>query len=387
MRNTKWIAALAAGAVLASVGAEASTGVAAGTPPTICRTAKIAFMGPLTGDAGAFGSEQLAWAEYAVKVFDKTHGTHYGLYRGDTQLDPALAATLSGKYVADKRVLAIVGPSTSSGVASSAATLNAANLAAISPSATRTSLTVGPEAIGRFFFRTVPNDSVQAPSVAAFVVAQLKAKKVYVIDDQESYSLGLADSVSTILKGRRVTVARDSVTQATVDFASIIARIPADTGVVFIPWQQPLRAEAFAEQLAAAGKKAKVIGSDLTSSPEQFRAPGAYVSDSTPNLVATGQSRALVAGYLALHPGEKVGRSGPPAYGATQLALTAIFNACKAGKGRTTRVRVLKAIPQVRLKSWILGGAWKGFSRSQDPLGAKFSIFEIQSDGSYKLVG
>ena len=100
-------------------------------------------MAPLTGDAGFLGVEQLSWAKYAVQVQNKLLGLKVGLYQGDTQLDPALASTLAQKYVSDPKTMAIIGPSTSGAVVATGPTLAAANLAAISPSATRTSLTIG----------------------------------------------------------------------------------------------------------------------------------------------------------------------------------------------------------------------------------------------------
>ena len=38
------------------------------------------------------------------------------------------------------------------------------------------------------------------------------------------------------------------------------------------------------------------------------------------------------------------------------------------------------------MKQWILGGSFKFSTKSNDPLNGQFYIFQIQSDGSYKLV-
>ena len=42
---------------------------------------------------------------------------------------------------------------------------------------------------------------------------------------------------------------------------------------------------------------------------------------------------------------------------------------------------------QVRIANWILGGSFRFSTKSNDPLNAKFYIFQIQGNGSYKLVG
>ena len=51
------------------------------------------------------------------------------------------------------------------------------------------------------------------------------------------------------------------------------------------------------------------------------------------------------------------------------------------------RRAVLRKVKQVRVRNWILGGTFRFSTKSNDPLNAKFYIFQIQSNGSYKLVG
>ena len=68
--------------------------------------------------------------------------------------------------------------------------------------------------------------------------------------------------------------------------------------------------------------------------------------------------------------------------------LRAIKKACVAGHGTiATKRSVLRQVKSVQVKNWILGGDFKFSTKSNDPLNAKFYIFEIQSNGSYKLVG
>ena len=69
-------------------------------------------------------------------------------------------------------------------------------------------------------------------------------------------------------------------------------------------------------------------------------------------------------------------------------ALQAIKYACTAGKGKITdRRAVVRKIKRVRIPNSILGGSFRFSTKSNDPLNAKFYIFQIQSNGSYKLVG
>jgi branched-chain amino acid transport system substrate-binding protein len=386
------LAAIAALAVVAAAYAKPATkaapAVAARSAAAVpCSRAKIAIMAPLTGDAGFLGVEQLSWAKYAVSVQNKLLGLKVGLYQGDTQLDPALASTLAQKYVSDPKTMAIIGPSTSGAVVATGPTFAAASLLAISPSATRTTLTIGNQTAGKSFYRDVPHDGIQGPSDAAYMITKMKAKKVYIIDDQETYSTGLADAAGAYLKAKGVTVIRDSVSQSVTDFSSIVTKVPGDTDVVFLPWQQAPQAQTFSQQMAEQGKKAKIFGSDGTNAPDKFKFPGAYVSNFAPDITGIAQDKALVAGWRKANPGTTVGSFGPPTYGATQIAMMALKAACNAGHGKVTRAAVLAQVPKVKIKQWILGGSWNGFSATHDPVGAKFYIFQIQSNGSYKLVG
>jgi hypothetical protein len=43
-------------------------------------------------------------------------------------------------------------------------------------------------------------------------------------------------------------------------------------------------------------------------------------------------------------------------------------------------------VKSVRVKNSILGGDFRFSTKSNDPLNAKFYIFQIQPNGSYKLV-
>ncbi len=132
-------------------------------------TLKIALVTPLTGGAGFLGNAQLSWAKFAVKTLQNRYGLKIRLVTGDTPVEqgPAPAQSLAQKYVADRSVVAVIGPATSGAVAASSQTYFQAGLAHISPSATRTSLTKGStrEATAAFF-RVVPGDFVQGPSDA-----------------------------------------------------------------------------------------------------------------------------------------------------------------------------------------------------------------------------
>jgi branched-chain amino acid transport system substrate-binding protein len=381
------LAVLGAAALAATAGAGG-----AGSQAVRCTsTMKIAMVTPLTGGAGFLGTEQLSWARYAVKTLAPKMGLKVRLVTGDTPVEqgPAPAQTLAQKFVNDKAVMVVIGPSTSGAVAASSKTYGDAGLAHISPSATRTSLTKGANLeASSAFFRVVPGDYIQGPTDANFMVDKLKADKVVLLDFQEPYSVGLSDSAETVLKRRGVTTSRISVPNTVTDFSSFVTRVPGDADIVFFPTQKPADAQTFGQQLLEQGKRAKVFGGDGSNDPSAFKLAGSYVSNFAPDISGMPKNRAIIAGWKKDNPKDTLGSFGPPTYGAVQVALQAIKNACTAGKGSLKdRRAVLGKVKSVRIKDWILGGSFRFSTKSNDPLNAKFYIFQIQPNGSYKLVG
>ncbi|MDP9283826.1 MAG: branched-chain amino acid ABC transporter substrate-binding protein [Actinomycetota bacterium] len=357
-------------------------------------TLTIPFVTPVTGGAGFLGTQQGSWAKYAVKTLAKPLGLKIKLVFGDTPVEqgPAPAQALAQKYVGDKSVVGILGPSTSGAVVASTKTYFQAGLAHISPSATHTDLTIGtagdPLQGSPAFFRDVPGDYIQGPADARFMISKLHVKKVVIIDFQEPYSVGLANVAETTLKAAGVTVIRLSASNTTTDYSAFVTKVPSDADIVFFPTQKPGDAQTFAQQMIEQGKKAKVFGGDGSNDPAQFKVPGSYVSNFAPDITGIPADNAIVAGWKKDNPGKDVGSFGPPSYGAVQILLTAIKKACVADHGVIKqRHDVLRQMKNVRIKNWILGGDFRFSTKTNDPLNAKFYIFQIQSNGSYKLVG
>jgi branched-chain amino acid transport system substrate-binding protein len=362
---------------------------AAATKSVKCgKVRTIGVAAPLTGPASSIGVQQLHWAQYFVKRWNKAKANknqQVKIIQGDTQLgvDTAFAVKVAHSFASNSKVLAVVGPAGSQEVVASTSAYKGGGLGFVSGSATRTTLTDGHTDGNRhgFFFRSVPNDSVQAPTVAKYMTSTLKWKRVYIIDDQETYSQGLADGVQKILQGKGVSVTRNSISQTASDFSSVIAKIPANTQGVYIPWQLAPQAQAFGQQLKAAGKShVALFGSDGLFSPD-WKIAGSYDSFFPVN---TGD--ATVQGFVKSHGGDGQ-YFGAPSYVAAQVDTLAITKACKAGHGKTSRAAVRKQIAKMKVKSSILGFP-VSFAKGGDLHSpASFGIYQIQKNGSFKRVG
>jgi len=361
---------------------------AAATKTVNCgKVRTIGIAAPLTGPASSIGVQQLHWAQYFVKRWNKAKANknqQIKLIQGDTQLgvDTAFAVKVANSFSSNSKVLAVVGPAGSQEVVASTKTYKGGGLAWVSGSATRTTLTDGHTDGNRigYFFRVVPNDSVQGPTVANYMINKLKWKRVYIIDDQETYSQGLADGVQKILQNKGVSVTRNSISQTASDFSSVIAKIPGNTQGVYIPWQLAPQAQAFGQQLKAAGKSSiKLFGSDGLFSPD-WKIGGSYDS-----FFPVNTNDPVVKAFANAHGGDGQ-YFGAPSYVAAHVEANAITSACKAGHGKTSRAAVRKLIAKTKLKSSILGFG-VSFSKGGDLKGGGFGVYQIQSNGSFKRIG
>jgi branched-chain amino acid transport system substrate-binding protein len=361
-------------AIAATALARVDTPAATAAPNAGCDNPTIGFQGPITGDAAFIGKEQLGFAQYAIR---KLGGGKIKLTQQDTQLDPAQASTTGTKLHADAKVLAVVGPAGSQEVLAVAPIYRKGQrLPFISGSATRTSLTNG--SIPNFF-RVVPNDSVQAPTTAKYIRQVLKAKEVFIVDDQTAYSRPLANGVQANLRAGGVKVTRNSVNQKVTDFSSLVSKIGDGVDVVYLPWQIAANGQIFGQQMKEQGKSAIIIGSDGLDSGD-FKIQGSYVVAFAPDIRGIKGNAAFIRGY-----GKKfVSNFGPPTYVATQAAIAAIKKAC--ADGNATRAEVQKQLRTTFIPKTILGGNLQ-FTARGDVKGAKFYIFKLGAGGKKTLVG
>jgi branched-chain amino acid transport system substrate-binding protein len=341
-------------------------------------TATIGVMAPITGDAAELGQEQRNWAKFGLDRFNQEHGTKFKMVEGDTQLDPGQASTVAQQFVSNDAIVAVVGPAGSQEVDAAGPLFDRAGMGFVGQSATATELTES----GDYptFSRVVPRDSIQGPTDAKYMMDELGVKKVLVVDDQTSYSTGIADVLEEELKQGGVDVTRESVNQKQTDFSAIVSRITGDTDVVFLPWQIAASAQQFGKQMQEQGKDAVIFGSDGLFSPEDFKIEGSYVSAFAPDITSIPESKSIADAYTEEY-GE-FGTFGPPAYAAMEVVATAILAACE--EGDPTREAVAEQIRQVRLPDSLLGQPI-AFDDKGDVKGAKFFIFQIK-DGQFELV-
>jgi branched-chain amino acid transport system substrate-binding protein len=365
-------------AALAGCGGDDDGGGSSASAARPC-TGTIGVMAPVTGDAAMQGLEQVHFARLAVDRYNRGHGTRFKVAEGDTGLDPAQASTVAQQYLSDDAVVALVGPASSQQVEAIGPLLERAGMAAVSASATGGELTRD----GRHptFSRVVPPDTVQGSTDAAFIADRLKADRVMVVDDQTSYSTGLADTVERELERRGVEVRRESVSQKAADLSALASRVGTDTDVVFLPWLAA-NAQQFGRQLAEQGARTTIFGADGLFAPGVFDVEGSYVSSFAPDIRGIPGTQDVVRAFRARYG--DFGTYGPPAYAAAVVVAGAMQRACGSGGGRPARDAVAREVRRTDLPTSILGRPLR-FTPDGDLRDARFFIFRVE-DGEFALV-
>ncbi len=349
-------------------------------------TASIAIEGPFTGPVAQVGLEQLHFAQLAVANDNKANGTSVTLAQDDTQLTPSIAVSKSESAVASNAV-AVVGPAGSQEVEAVGPIFGKAGIAFVSGSATLPTLAT--DGKNPTFFRVVPDDDVQGPQDANYVINKLHPKAVLIIDDDEAYSQGLVNVIVPILKKAGISVnhqtynGTDTGATLTNALSSLVtSQLKSDDGVTMLPWQTAANAQTFGLDAKQQGKTTILFGTDGTNSPSQFKIPGSYVSAFGPDISTSTRplDKSIVSGVAAYGP---YGAFGVPTYEAADVVMQAISSVCKSGQ-TPSRANVLAAVKKTNIPAAnnVLDIPIS-FQANGDLAGNNGYLFKINSSGDY----
>jgi branched-chain amino acid transport system substrate-binding protein len=247
--------ALAATLVVAA-GCQDSGGGEGGTASGDCG-GKIAIFGAFTGDNAGLVIPSLNGAKLAVKQFNEANpNCKVTMQEFDTQGDPAVATPFANQIAGDNSFLGVIGGHFSGESDATMPIYQAAGLAMISPSATRTDLTAKGNTS---FYRVVGNDGTQAVAVAAYLKSQ-NAKKVFVIDDGSAYGAGITDELGKNIGP--LLVNKDKIQERQSQFDATISKIKAAQADFVFYGGYTREAAPLVKQMRAAGVQAKFVGPD-----------------------------------------------------------------------------------------------------------------------------
>jgi len=343
----------------------------------------IAFQGPLSGEDAQVGRDELDAVKYAVHHFNKHFSGKFkvSVIEVDDQGSPAQAERVAPTVAGNSNILGLVGPSYSGASIASVPFYRTQNLAMISPSATRVSLT-DPQ-LGRLgfpvFHRIPPTDKVQGPSLFKLATNGVSSPKVFVVDDQSAYGVGLVGYMKPSIPAGQ-SAGFDSVSDKTTDWSATISKIKtAGANVVIFTGYFPQAATLFT-QLRSSGFTGILSGGDGVLSPSILQLASRSVLEgvrmSAGTVPLSDISSDLESDF------RKVIRRSSGVYAAESIDATNVLLYCLAN-GSTTRLEMLSCVDNFYGTS--IYGHQFGFDVNGDNTTPTIFSFEIKS-GSIRYI-
>lgn len=297
--------------------------------PVAAKTLKIGTLSPLTGPYAQDGTDILQGVKTAVAVFSEMGGVpgydDIEVVPGDSACDGGKATMAANKLI-NSDVSGVVGAYCSSATIPASVPLNEANIVQITPASTHTDVTArGYKQI----FRMPPRDDVQAWSTVRFMEDALKAKTVALIDDRQTYTVGLTENIEKFAKEKGILdiVALEHVTAGDKDFTAVLTKLKKlNPDVIYMGVYQP-EGSLMVRQAKALGITAALISEDAVYHPKFIEvggdaAEGTYLTFANPP--ENKERDDFEMKYKGMWKVDTVGSYGYYAYDAAMILLKAI---------------------------------------------------------------
>ncbi|MDE2572125.1 MAG: branched-chain amino acid ABC transporter substrate-binding protein [bacterium] len=303
--------------------------------------------------------------------------------------NPQQGATNIRSLAADAAVMGVVGPFNSNVAAAEIPVSNETGLPLISPSNTNPTLTKTskyrtshPSEIT--YFRVCATDDVQGKAGAQFA-KQLGFKKVYIIDDNETYGLGLANVFDADFKSEGGSVlGHDHVTANQQDFKALLTKVSAThPDAIYYGGVTVTGGGLIRQQMGSSGMdptKVPFEGGDGISDDEFLKVAGpaannSYYTVAAPDAEKSASAQAFIKAYKAKFHSD-IGAYSANGYVAAQVIIGAVDKAIKENGGKApTRAQVLKTIQSTKDFKSIIGSF--GFDKNGDTTSPVISLWKI----------
>lgn len=218
----------------------------------------IGYVGAVTGPNAQLGVNIYQGIELAITEHNAANpDCQVKFTKLDTEGDPNKATGPVTQTVNNANVIGVVGLPFSGESKATGNIFEQKGLVHITPAATNPGLTTNG---WKTFFRGLGNDAVQGPAAAKFLTEKLGAKKVYLVQDDSDYGIGLADNTKKALGD--ALAGNDKVTTGQKDFSATISKImSAKPDAVYYAGYYAEGAP-FAQQLKAKGFEGTFVGPD-----------------------------------------------------------------------------------------------------------------------------
>lgn len=237
---------------------------------------KLGFAAPLTGPQSHYGEDMKNGLELAleeanaqkIQLDGKT--AKFELVTRDDQADPRTAVQVA-QQIADEDVKGILGHFNSGTTIPASRIYNDAGLPQIA-------MATSPEYTRQGYdttFRMMTSDTQQGAAAGEFIVKDLGAKNVALIDDRTAYGQGLADEVAKAVEangGKIIT--REYTTDKANDFTSILTNIKSKQPDAIFFGGLDAQSGPMRRQMATLGIKAPMVSGEMTRSDTFLKLAG-----------------------------------------------------------------------------------------------------------------
>ena len=233
-------------------------------------TTTISYVGAETGPNAQLGINIFQGVQLAIDQHNKANpGCQVQFQKYDTEGDPTKATGPTTQAVSNAATVGIIGLPFSGESKATGQIFEDAGLVHITPSATNPTLTQNG---WKTFFRALGNDSIQGPAAAKFATQELKAKKVFLVQDDSDYGIGLGKTTGDALG--KAEVGSDKVTTGQKDFSSTVSKV-INSGADAVYYAGYYAEGApFDQQLVQKGFKGTFIGPDGAKDPAFIKQAG-----------------------------------------------------------------------------------------------------------------
>jgi branched-chain amino acid transport system substrate-binding protein len=238
-------------------------------------TTTLAYIGAETGANAALGINIFNGIKLAIDQHNKANaGCQVQFTKFDTEGDPAKAVGPVTQAVKDPNIVGVIGLPFSGESKATGNIFEQQGLVHITPSATNPGLTKNG---WKTFFRALGNDSVQGPAAAQFATGTVKAKKVYLVQDDSDYGIGLGTATSAALG--TALAGTDKVTTGQKDFSATVSKIINSKADAVYYAGYYAEGAPFDNQLVQKGFKGVFIGPDGAKDDQFIKQAGSASSN------------------------------------------------------------------------------------------------------------
>ncbi len=235
----------------------------------------IGVAGPFTGPNATYGAQYWKGATQAaadINAAGGIKGEKIVLVQGDDACEPKQAVAVANRLVDEEKVSAVVGHFCSSSTMPSSEVYDEAGVLTITPGSTNPQIT---ERGMQSMFRMCGRDDQQGVVAANYILDVLKAKRVAVIHDKDTYGQGLADAMRAALAKRGTKeVIYEGLSRGEKDFNALVTKINAlKPDVVYFGGCHP-EAGPLVRQMREQGVEAKFFSGDCVVTEELVTAAG-----------------------------------------------------------------------------------------------------------------